>query len=56
MNLSNKANEIANRLQHEATVKYNKQMAEVSAEKEGYIQACEDFARELRMYAREVAN
>lgn len=26
-----------------------------SAEKEGYIQACEDFARELWMYDREIA-
>lgn len=56
MNLSNKANEIADRLQHEVTVKYNKQMEAVSAEKKGYIQACEDFARELRMYDREVTN
>ena len=29
MNLSNKANEIADRLQHEATVKYSKKMADV---------------------------
>lgn len=56
MNLSNKANEIADRLQHEATVKYSKQMAEVTAEKNGYVQACEDFARELRIYDRELIN
>lgn len=37
MNLSDKANEIADRLQHEATVKYNKQMEAVTAEKKGYI-------------------
>lgn len=43
--LIKKTNEITDRLEHEATKKLN----EAQAYHKGYIQACEDFGRALRL-------
>lgn len=41
----NKSNEITDKLQHEASKKLN----EAQAFHKGYVQACEDFGRALRL-------
>lgn len=43
--LINKTNEITDRLEHEAS----KKLSEAHAYHKGYIQACEDFGRALRL-------
>lgn len=43
--LINKTNEITDRLEHEASKKLN----EAQAYYKGYVQACEDFGRALRL-------
>lgn len=40
--------DIANRLQHEVSKRLNEKMMQAQAEKKGYDQACEDFARAMR--------
>jgi len=41
-------NEIADDLEHQSSVKLNKEIATAQARHEGYVQACEDFGRAMR--------
>ncbi|WFR56401.1 hypothetical protein QA584_22735 [Anaerocolumna sp. AGMB13025] len=41
-------NNIANQLQHAASLRLNEKVLQAQAEKKGYDQACEDFARAMR--------
>ena len=40
--------EIANDLEHRASMELGKEVAEAQAKHKGYTQACEDFARAMR--------
>lgn len=40
--------EIANSMEHQSSVKLNRTIAEANARHEGYVQACEDFAKAMR--------
>jgi len=43
-----KTHEIADTLQREAAIQCGKEMERATAYKDGYVQACEDYAREMR--------
>lgn len=43
-----KIEEAANRLQHEASVKYNRELGKAQKYKEGYTQGVEDLLRYIR--------
>lgn len=43
-----KVHEITDRLEHQATENCNESIRKAQSYRDGYIQACEDFGREIR--------
>ena len=53
MNITELSNSIADELEHRASAEKNKKVKAAEDYFKGYIQACEDFAGQLRRSARE---
>lgn len=51
-NIVDESHKIADDLEHAATERHAKEAAESEAARKAYVQACEDFARRIREYAR----
>lgn len=49
---SDKVNEITDALEHAANKKLVEEVQKANAYRDGYIQACEDFGREMRRLLR----
>lgn len=43
-----KVHEITDMLEHRANIEYDKAVQKADAYRDGYVQACEDFGREMR--------
>lgn len=56
MNLTELSNTIADCLEREAALEKNKKVNAVQDYYKGYIQACEDFGRQLRQRSREAGS
>lgn len=56
MNISEMANAIADQLEHKATIEKNKKVSNAEQYYKGYVDACEEFGRQLRQKAAMAAN
>lgn len=56
MNITEMTNAIADQLEHNAAIEKNKKVSNAEQYYKGYVDACEEFGRQLRQKAAMAAN